>query len=95
MRIETSTTISDSVKEMMRKQLKAGWTAERVGYEMQRAGHAGWSAGVVHQLTRPGTRALTVDEAVGLMAVFKSRAQVIIREADRVMALLTREEKVQ
>lgn len=95
MRIQISTTISDSVKEMLRRQLKAGWTAERVAYEMQKAGHAGWSASVVHQLTRSSTRALTVDEAVGLMAVFKSKAQVISREADRIMALLTREESVQ
>lgn len=94
MRIETSTTVSDAIKEMLRRQLKAGWTAERVGYEMQKAGHSGWSAGVVHQLTRPSTRPLTVDEAIGLMAVFKSRAQVITREADRIIAQLTREEKV-
>lgn len=94
-RIATVTTVSDAVKDMLRKQLKAGWTSEHVAYEMQRIGHAGWKAHTATSLTAKGSRPLDVDEAIGLMAVLKSRSLVIIREVDRLTAMLTREEKGQ
>jgi hypothetical protein len=90
-RIEAGTTISDLVKDMMRRQIKAGWTSERVAYEMQKAGHAGWSAHTPTSLYREGTRALTVDEAVGLLAVFRSRNRIVEKELDRLTAFLTGE----
>lgn len=90
-RIETMTTISDAVKQLMHEQIKGGWTSERIAHEMQQLGHKGWSAHTPPSLTKAGTRPLTVDETVGLLAVFKSRTQIIAREIDRQVALLLRE----
>jgi hypothetical protein len=91
-RIATVTTVSDAIKEMLRKQLRAGWTSEHVAYEMQKLGHTGWKAHTATSLVVKGTRPLSVDEAIGLMAVLKSRSQLVIREVDRLTALLVREE---
>jgi hypothetical protein len=90
-RIVTSTTISDAVKKLLHSQIKSGWTSERIAFEMQKAGHAGWSAHTPPSLTRAGTRALSVDEAVALLAVFKSRNRVMEKELNRLTALLSGE----
>jgi hypothetical protein len=89
-RIVVATTISDAVKDILRRQIKSGWTAERIGYEMQKLGNA-WSASTANNLTRQGTRPLTVDEAVGLLAVFSSRNRIIARELERQITRLTGE----
>jgi hypothetical protein len=95
-RIVTATPVSDAVKDMLRAQIKSGWTSERIAYSMQQLGHEGWNASTANTLTRPGVRPLTVDEAIGLIAVFRSRSQLMAREADRLTALLNgREEKGQ
>lgn len=87
-RIVTATTISDAVKEVLRAQIKAGWTSERIAYSMQQIGHEGWNAHTATSLTRAGTRALSVDEAIGLIAIFRSRSLLLGREVDRLTALL-------
>lgn len=88
-RIVTSMVISDAVKDMVRRQVKSGWTSERIAYEMQKIGHEGWNATTPVALLRPGTRALSVDEALGLLAVFRNRNRMIAKELERLTTLLT------
>lgn len=92
-RVKAATTVSDQVKDLLRHQVREmGWTAERIAYEMQRAGHDGWSFGTVHQMMRTDSRAFTVDEAIGILAVFNSKNQWMTKELNRLTALLMREQ---
>lgn len=93
-RIVTATPVSDQVKDLLRRSIKNGWTSERIAFSMQQLGHEGWNAHTPTTLTRAGVRPLTVDEAIGLLAVFKSHSQLTLKEVDRLTALLNgREEK--
>ncbi len=92
-RIVTATTVSDAVKDMLRRQIRAGWTSERIAWAMQQLGHEGWNAHTATSLTRPGTRPLSVDEALGLMAALKSRSSIIAKEAGRLEAILVKKDE--
>jgi hypothetical protein len=92
-RIVTNTTVSDAVKALLRAQIRGGWTSERISYEMQKLGHKGWSAHTPPSLTKEGTRPLTVDEAIGLVAVFRNRNRLIGKELDRLAAMLVTAEE--
>ena len=92
-RIETTTTISDEVKELVRRQIKSGWTAERIAYEMQMLGHKGMTSSNLHSITRQNGRAYTVDEAAALLAIFGGRARAVTAEIERLTAMITEKER--
>lgn len=95
-RVKAATVVSDQVKVLLRRQVRdMGWTAEHVAFEMQRAGHEGWNFGTVHMLMREDSRAFTVDEALGIIAVFSSENRLLAKELERVTTLLTKREKAQ
>src|SRR5690242_6379366 len=80
--------IAETIRNFVQEQI-GSWTCERVGYEMQRLGHPTWSAAVVSQFTVGRRQVLTVDEAVALLAVFKSKTRMLEKEIDRLASELS------
>lgn len=89
-RTKAVTTVADEVRELLTNSLATGWRTTTVAAEMQKAGHKGWNESVVQAAAREN-RMFTVDEAIGMLAVFRAHAEMILREIDRKTELIKHE----
>ena len=85
------TPFADQVKEILRKQLANGWSAARIVVEMNRLGHENWTVSVVLGMTKD--RFMSVDEAIGLLSIFRGHAQLLVREIDKMTASVAGKER--
>lgn len=76
------TTVADMARNMLIKNIQpqGSWSATTFAARMQLAGHK-WTPAVVHATVSKG-RLLTADEVVGIFAVFKASATLMLREID-------------
>ena len=81
--------IQEETRDLLRKQLAAGWTAARISYEMERRGHK-WTVPVVTGAVKH-QRMFTADETIAVLAIFKGNALRVVREVDRIIAQITAE----
>lgn len=87
------TAVGDMAKALLKQQLDGAWSTATVAAEMQKRGHKGWTTPVVQAAAREA-RLLTVDEAIGLLGLFKGHAQQVIREIDKIAETIAREGRV-
>jgi len=91
-KVAAVTTIATEVRVLLRRSVERGWSATTIAAEMQKIGHKGWNATVVNAVIGKG-RLLTIDEVVGLLAVLKASASLILREVDSVTGKIIAESK--
>ena len=86
-KVAAVTTVASKVRDTLRVNLNEGWNATTIAAKMQMLGHTGWNATVVNSVVNKG-RLLTVDEAIGLVAVFKAKAVMLTEDVDALTKLI-------
>jgi hypothetical protein len=80
--VQGSTEITERLRKLLINELEHGWSRSRVASEMQALGFPGWNEHIVNSFASGKRQFISLDEGLGLIAVFGARTLKIGTEIE-------------
>jgi hypothetical protein len=83
LQVESSTTLAESIRTLVRDEVSKGWSHDLVAHEMRELGQ-GWSAAIVYSFVSGQRQSLTMDEGVALLAIFGGNTRIVMKRVEEI-----------